>query len=376
VETRDNSRAKDRAKTFVSAARRRWRVLCAAAAVIFVLWFVPAVPLLLMGRSVTVTQWDKKHGERRVKVGPGEPSWIRGKDLSRHVFHAFVVAEDARFYEHHGIDLGAIRESLEHNRKKGRYARGGSTITQQVVKMAFLTREKTLIRKSREALGAILLDAIADKDEILEWYVNLTEFGNGIYGVKAAAKHWFGTKPELLTIEQAIHLAIVIPSPNGWSKGLRRKDLTKFGEKRFATIARNMKLSGWITETQWITALSRGNFGRPLAGHLDLVAREQDTEKKCGAKKNCAGLSEPVELSAEEEWLWGEEDTDRSSMGAPSSEPSAVSSPEPPIEPASEPAQESAPEPDPETSPAEEPAASPNLEGAPVELPGPPEDDL
>jgi monofunctional biosynthetic peptidoglycan transglycosylase len=351
---------------------------------LFLLWFVPAVPLLLMGRSVTVTQWDKKHGERRVKVGPGEPGWIQGKDLSRHVFHAFVVAEDARFYEHHGIDLAAIRESLEHNRKKGRYARGGSTITQQVVKMAFLTREKTLIRKAREALGALLLDAMASKEDILEWYVNLTEFGDGIYGVKAAARHWFGTKPELLTIEQAIHLAIVIPSPNGWSKGLRRKDLTKFGEKRFATIARNMKLSGWITETQWITALSRGNFGKPLSGHLDLVAREQDNEKKCGAQKDCATISQPSENVPEDsmepgdEWLWSEGDIE-----APPADPVSTRSPSETgpttthetetvvASPVAQPVP--TPEGSSEANPGVPPEASPAADAG---LPGPPEEEL
>lgn len=122
-------------------------------------------------------------------------------------------------------------------------ARGGSTISQQVVKMAFLSREKTLIRKAREVVGT-LLETILSKDEIMEWYLNLAEFGDAVYGIEKASWHYFRTKPQLLSIEQAVHLALVLPSPNGWSKGLRRKNLTRFGHQRFRATSTRTALPG------------------------------------------------------------------------------------------------------------------------------------
>ncbi len=235
------------------------------------LWFVPWVPRLLTG-SITVKQWTKKKGLVYSTVGPGEQGWVDKKAVSRHFFHAVVVAEDGRFYQHNGLDFLEIEKSIELNRKKKKYVRGASTITQQVVKMGFLSREKTIIRKLREAAGALLLESIMGKEDILTWYVNLTEFGDGIYGVKAAAEKYFGTKPSLLTIEQAIHLAVVIPSPNSWSAGLRRRALTPFGERRFAKIALNMRRHGYITQQQWLHALATGNFGSPLAAYQQYVA--------------------------------------------------------------------------------------------------------
>lgn len=246
--------------------------------VIFILWFVPWVPRLLIG-SVTVKQWTKKKGLTYAVVGPGESSWVDKKQISKHIFNAVVVAEDGRFYQHNGLDFLEIEKSIEINRKKKRYARGASTITQQVVKMAFLSREKTLIRKAREAVGAMFLEAIMSKEGILEWYVNLVEFGDGIYGVKAASDKYFSTKPSLLTIEQAAHLALVVPSPNSWSAGLRKRELTPFGERRFAKIALNMRRHGYITQNQWSHALGTGNFGRPLSSYEAYLA--EATKDQC-----------------------------------------------------------------------------------------------
>lgn len=252
----------------------------------FVLWFVPWVPRLLVG-SVTVKQWTKKKGLTYMVVGPGEPGWVDKKQVSRHLFHAIVVSEDGRFYQHRGLDFQEIEKSIALNRKKKRYVRGASTITQQVVKMAFLSRDKTLVRKAREAVGALLLEAIMDKEDILQWYVNLAEFGDGIYGVKAASEKYFSTKPALLTIEQSAHLALVIPSPNAWSAGLRKRDLTPFGERRFARIVLNLRRNGYITQQQWMHALATGDFGRPLASYEAYLAEANKDQCLKGDVEAC-----------------------------------------------------------------------------------------
>lgn len=235
----------------------------------------PPVWKLKSGGPVTVKRWLIKKGEVEAKVGPKQSDWIAIKTVSKHVLHAIIVAEDARFYQHNGFDFTEIVNSAALNMKKGRYVRGGSTLTQQVVKMAFLTREKSLLRKGREAMGAFAIERVLTKDQILEWYINLAEFGDGVYGLKAAAKHYYNTKPELLTIEQGANLALVLPSPNSWSKGLRNRRLSPFGHRRYAKIITAMRMGGYITETLWLHALATGDFGRPVAAYEMALARSQ-----------------------------------------------------------------------------------------------------
>lgn len=248
---------------------------------------------------VTVTRWDKKKGKTEAVVGPTQKGWISTKRVSRHVLHAIIASEDGKFYQHHGIDWESTVDSAKYNWQKGRYARGASTISQQVVKMAFLEREKTLIRKAREAVGVVLMESLLAKDQILEWYINLAEFGDGVYGINDGSWHYFKTKPELLTIEQAVHLALVLPSPNVWSRGLRNRQLSKFGHKRYAAILNNLKNSGYITKTQWLAALGRGDFGRPIAGFESLVAAEESHKELCPGSPGCP--------EDENEGAWDEE---------------------------------------------------------------------
>ena len=281
-------------------ASRRWHRrragLLFLLGVLFTFWFVPFIPALFFS-TITVTRLDAKGKPINVEVGPGTKNWISIEKVSRHFVHAVVVAEDAKFYQHFGFDFESIGKAIDVNRKKGRYARGASTISQQLVKIAFLSREKTIIRKVREAVGTIFLELLLSKNQILEWYINLCEFGGGIYGVKTAGMYYFKTRPELLTIEQAVNLVVVIPSPNKWSKGLRAKSLTPFGQRRFARIVRNLYLAGYITNVQRDTALARGNFGQPVVGGESLEAYDD-----CNGDRDCEeGLRETQETPALQE---------------------------------------------------------------------------
>lgn len=274
--------------------RRRRRILSISALVLLVAtWlFVPSVYRLRHG-PVTVTRYTKKEGEIKATVGPGLKGWSSSKKISRHALHAIVAAEDGKFYDHHGFDFDEIQRSYEVNKKKKRYARGGSTISQQVVKMAFLSREKSLVRKAREAAGTALMEVILSKEQILEWYINLAEFGDNVYGLEAACWHYFKTKPELLSIEQSVHLALVLPSPNGWSRGLRNRSLTGFGHRRFASILNRMRQSGYITRQQWFTAVTRGDFGRPIQGYTAMVAAENKGDQMlCPGNPGCPDVEE------------------------------------------------------------------------------------
>jgi monofunctional biosynthetic peptidoglycan transglycosylase len=240
---------------------------------LFTFWFIPYVPALKWDK-VNVTRWEKVRGKVQVDVGPKAPEWVSIKKVSRYVIYAVVSAEDGRFFTHNGIDLIEMKKSLETNLQKGRMARGASTISQQVVKMAFLGREKTLIRKTREVVGTLLLELLLSKDEIMEWYLNLAEFGDAVYGIEKASWHYFRTKPQLLSVEQAIHLALILPSPNGWSKGLRKRSLTRFGHQRFRSILQTMNSDGYVTKTQQQQAMATGNFGSPINGYVSDVPED------------------------------------------------------------------------------------------------------
>ena len=229
---------------------------------ILVYSFIPPVWKLKSG-PIEVTRWPKT-GEQTFLIGPQSSHWVPIDTVSRHVLNAIVVAEDARFFEHDGIDLQEIRNSIETNLEKGRYARGASTISQQVVKMTLLSSEKSLMRKLREICGAIFMESLLEKDQILECYINLTEFGDGVFGIKDAAKHYFDTAPELLTIQQGANLALVLPSPNAWSVGLRSRKLTPFGHKRYASIIERMYEQRFINNPLRKAALATGDFGRPI----------------------------------------------------------------------------------------------------------------
>jgi monofunctional glycosyltransferase len=148
--------------------------------------------------------------------------------ISSHLKRAMVAAEDARFVDHEGFDWEGIQLALEKNQKKGRIVAGGSTITQQLAKNLFLSPTRSWLRKAEEAVITVLLEAILDKRRILELYLNVIEWGNGVFGAEAAAQRYFGTSAAQLTAGHAARLAAMAPNPrfyerNQGAPGLARK---------------------------------------------------------------------------------------------------------------------------------------------------------
>ena len=139
--------------------------------------------------------------------------WTPLPQISPALRHAVVVAEDANFYRHQGIDWEALRIALKRNWKERRLYRGGSTITQQLAKNLYLKPEKILWRKITEALIASRMERRLSKSRILELYLNVVEWGRGVYGAEAAARHHFGVSTADLTIAEAAWLAAVLPAP-------------------------------------------------------------------------------------------------------------------------------------------------------------------
>jgi membrane peptidoglycan carboxypeptidase len=136
------------------------------------------------------------------------------------VKNAFLAVEDARFYEHNGVDLVRIVGAFLEDIKSGSLSQGASTISQQLVKLTCLTGVKTISRKLQEAVMAYKLEQVYTKDQILEMYLNYIYFGNGAYGIEAAAKAYFGATTQTLTVSQAALLAGVIKSPTNYAPHL------------------------------------------------------------------------------------------------------------------------------------------------------------
>jgi monofunctional biosynthetic peptidoglycan transglycosylase len=144
--------------------------------------------------------------------------WVSYDRMSNHLKRAVITAEDARFAEHEGVDWDAIEKAYSENLKRGRTAKGGSTITQQLAKNLFLSPEKSYLRKGQELLITYMIEALWDKRRILEVYLNVIEWGDGVFGAEAAARHYYGVSASQLGAEQAARLATYLPSPKRYGR--------------------------------------------------------------------------------------------------------------------------------------------------------------
>ncbi len=144
--------------------------------------------------------------------------WVPYARISVHLKRAVIAAEDDKFVDHEGFDWDGIQKALEKNQKKGRVVAGGSTISQQLAKNLFLSPAKTPWRKGQEALITLMLEATLDKRRILEIYLNVVEWGNGVFGAEAAAGHYYGRSAAELGAEQAARLAVMLPNPRYYER--------------------------------------------------------------------------------------------------------------------------------------------------------------
>jgi monofunctional biosynthetic peptidoglycan transglycosylase len=139
--------------------------------------------------------------------------WAAYARISDDLKRAVIVAEDAKFSEHDGFDWEGIQKAMEKNQKKGKVVAGGSTISQQLAKNLFLSGERSLWRKAQEAVITWMIETLMDKERILEIYLNVAEWGNGVFGAEAAARHYFGVSAAGVNAEQAARLAAMLPRP-------------------------------------------------------------------------------------------------------------------------------------------------------------------
>ncbi len=204
------------------ALRWAWRVVLIAVAVVAAiqLWYLAHIAYwkfqnpgttAFMGREL-----DRLRG--RDPKAALRHQWVPYERISIHLKRAVIASEDQRFTEHDGVDWDALKKAYEENQRRGRPARGGSTISQQLAKNLFLSSERSYLRKVQEFVITEMLEFAWDKRRILEVYLNVAEWGEGTFGAEAAARQYYGISAAQLGAEQSARLAAFLPNPKRYGR--------------------------------------------------------------------------------------------------------------------------------------------------------------
>ena len=153
--------------------------------------------------------------------------WVPYKKISMNLKRALVASEDANFIEHEGFDWEALQKAYEKNLKKGRIVAGGSTISQQLAKNLFLSGRRSVFRKLQEAIITVMIEAVMDKRRIFEIYLNIIEWGNGVFGAEAASRYYFRKSASSLDAWEAAKLAAMVPNPRFYDRHRSTTDLQR-----------------------------------------------------------------------------------------------------------------------------------------------------
>ena len=197
----------------------------------YILWYRYQPPLQTAFMAQRLDEMREKNPKATIRY-----TWVPYERISNHLKRAVIAAEDAKFLEHDGFDWEGIAKAREKNEKRGRVVAGGSTITQQLAKNLFLSPAKSYVRKGQEAIIAAMMEALLPKQRILELYLNVIEWGNGVFGAEAAARRYYNAPAASLGPEAAARLASMIPSP----RRFERNPGSEYLDGRVATILARM----------------------------------------------------------------------------------------------------------------------------------------
>ncbi len=205
--------------------------------------------------STFVHHVKDKVGEHEFVMGPGSASWVNLEEVAEHMPHAIVTTEDGAFYKHKGISVFAIKRAAIKNVKKGYFAFGASTITMQLVKNLFLSRDRTISRKLQEMIITWWVENSMDKDQIIELYLNVVEFGPAIYGIRNASLHYFNKEPSELSLLECAYLAKMLPNPVGRYRYYKSGGLDEKWRGVLERVVTKMFTRNYITEEEWKEAM-------------------------------------------------------------------------------------------------------------------------
>ncbi|MEN0060210.1 MAG: biosynthetic peptidoglycan transglycosylase [Bdellovibrio sp.] len=191
----------------------------------------------------------------QVELCPGSSRYVSLNKISSYLQKTIILTEDSNFWNHKGFDWKSIEKNAREGWETGTFKRGGSTITQQLAKNMFLTKDRTFLRKALEAIITDRIESTLNKKEILERYLNVVEFGKNIYGVQMAAKYYFKKTPAELNIVESAFLAMLLPNPVQYAKSYYRKELTPFAKSRLQRIIEDMHRYNRITQEEYDSAI-------------------------------------------------------------------------------------------------------------------------
>lgn len=218
------------------------------------LYRLPSVAGLADGQmnlTIQVKDWQGKL--HPFLVGPRNAWWTPSKSIPSEMEWAVIVAEDANFYRHEGIDVKAIKNAIKYDLEKKRLARGASTITQQTAKNLFLSREKTFTRKIEELYLAKRMEQELTKGRILELYLNIVELGPMVYGIGHGARYYFGKPADALTPRECAFLAAMLPGPQKVYNPYKHLDRVM---KRSDMVLRLLRDKGVLTQGEYRQAMA------------------------------------------------------------------------------------------------------------------------
>ncbi|HEX4923771.1 MAG TPA: biosynthetic peptidoglycan transglycosylase [Bdellovibrionales bacterium] len=295
----------------------------------FAVWFTATVAIVAANIYYSIPTPETIKGcfvtkMHNVELCPKKGNYVPLSQISPHVRNAILVSEDTGFYSHKGFEFEELKESLRVNWERGTFARGGSTITQQLARNMFLSSEKSLLRKVKEAIITYKLEETLSKNEILERYLNVVEFGKDIYGIKAAARHYFNKSPADLSVLESSYLAFLLPSPVKYSSSYYKGSLTKFGFKRMHQILFRLFSYQRISPEEYEVSKSmiKAFPWRPS----DLAAVESPSAAEAAIEDALA--REPIEGDETGEPMEQYEDVSEDEFKADTSSPLSISDPE------------------------------------------------
>lgn len=273
---------------------KKWpKVFTIIGRVILLLWLTLAIYLLYLlspfiSSMYSITKIPKTYFEIKIdkdqsasykQVGTMPKEWVPLEKISRRLRGAIITSEDGKFFTHPGYDIEELQDAINDSFvKKKKKIRGASTITQQLIKNLYFQKDRSLWRKTKEMALTLWIEEYVDKNKILETYLNVIEYGEGVYGIKAASKYYFNKDPMTLNARESAFLAMLLPSPKKYAQSFRKKTLTKFALKIVNSILFKMLQGGYIGVDEYYTSLE-SRFSWEKYAEPELGTEELGTEE-------------------------------------------------------------------------------------------------
>ncbi len=225
----------------------------------FVYYEIQSIDISLVGKyPLPASKIDNK---LKFKVSKTRPTgWTQFQEISPYAIQSIVISEDWAFFDHEGLDIQQLKKIFFKFFRTLSFHRGGSTITQQLVKNLYFSHERSYLRKIKEMLIAYKIEQKYSKNRILEVYLNIIEFGENLFGIENASLFYFKKPSSLLTMKEGAFLAMLLPNPRIYSESFRNKELTEYAQETIESISIKLRQAKFLTEEERLIAMEQRFF--------------------------------------------------------------------------------------------------------------------